>query len=605
VSSSPPLARGPGSTNPRWAQLALLLAVVLIAVLPLAWRGTSCGQDFDFHLENWLEVHHAWHDAVFYPHWAASANYGAGEPRFVFYPPFSWMLGAVLGSIVPWTWTPAAFTFLALLGAALSLRAMAREWMSCEAATLAACLYAANPYMLFVVYERGALAELLAATWLPLLVLFSLRRKPAVLPLALSIAALWLTNAPAATMGCYLLAGLVIVAALQQRSWALIRRSLCAVPLGLGLAAFWLIPAVREQRWVQIHRAIGPLMRVEDSFLFHPAQVFGPSPTADEVFATAYHNQVLDSASWIALALIIAAAVTAALSSRQRSRLWSPLVIAAAVIAALQFRWSDFLWHLAPKLEYLQFPWRWMLVLGMIVAALAGLALSPSPSPLAPSPLATSAPSSRRPRSARRGLFRAVAVLLITAGISSLAAVHFWQECDEDDNISAQIATFHDGGFPGTDEYTPEPADNGQIQQGLPPLRVLTAPDAESTENEDNPDYQPDPAAEVPAQIKINRWSAERMSADVTIARNAYAVLRLMDYPAWRITHNGSPVTAVTTRGDGLVVVPLTPGRNQIDVRWVTTADAWIGRSLSLAALAVTLAIGLVERRKTRALPIP
>jgi hypothetical protein len=34
---------------------SLLLAVVGIAVLPLAWRGTSCGQDFDFHLQNWQE----------------------------------------------------------------------------------------------------------------------------------------------------------------------------------------------------------------------------------------------------------------------------------------------------------------------------------------------------------------------------------------------------------------------------------------------------------------------------------------------------------------------------------------------------------------------
>ena len=590
-----------GRAGTRWVEYTLLLAVVVIAVLPLAWRGTSCGQDFDFHFENWLEVHRGWHEAVFYPHWAASANYGAGEPRFIFYPPLSWMLGAVLGSILPWKWTPVAFTFLALLGAALSLRVMAQEWMSREAATLAGCLYAANPYMLFVAYERGALAELLAATWLPLLVLFSLRRKPAVLPLALTIAALWLTNAPSATMGCYLLAGLVIVAVLQQRSWVLICRALVAVPLGLGLSAFWLIPAVYEQRWIQIRRAIGPLMRVEDSFLFHPAHVFGPSPTSDEAFATAYHNGVLHSASWIALALIIAAFVTAVLAWRRHSRLWTPLVISAAAITVLQFRWSDFLWHLVPKLQYLQFPWRWMLVLGMIAAALAGLALSPRlPKPRT----ATAISASRPPAPIPRIFYRPVAVLLIVTGLASIAAAHFWQECDEDDNISAQIATFQDGGFPGTDEYTPEPADNGAIQQGLPLVRVLTSPDAETAENGDNPDYQPDAAAEVSAHVTISRWSPEQMKADVATARSGYAVLRLMDYPAWRITDNGAQISARTIRSDGLVLVPITAGRNQIEVRWVTTRDAWAGRCVSLAALAVTLAIGLNDKRKARAIPL-
>lgn len=598
--NSVPAGRVPGNPGTRWAQYALLLAVVVIATVPLAWRGTSCGQDFDFHFENWLEVHRAWQQGVFYPHWAASANYGAGEPRFVFYPPLSWMLGAALGSVLPWKWTPVVFSFLAFLGAALSLRTMAQEWMSREAATLAGCLYAANPYMLFVAYERGALAELLAATWLPLLVLFSLRRKPAVLPLALVIAALWLTNAPSATMGCYLLAGLVIVASLEQHSWDLIRRALAAVPLGLGLSAFWLIPAVYEQRWVQIHRAIGPLMRIEDSFLFHPAHAFGPKPTSDEAFAMAYHNGVLHTASWIVLALILAAVVTAVLARRQRSRLWPPLVIAAAAITLLQFRWSDFLWHLVPKLQYLQFPWRWMLVLGMIVAFLAGLALSRRPAGRA----ARSAPSSGHASPTGRILYRPVAVLLIATGIASLAATHFWQECDEDDNISAQISTFQDSGFPGTDEYTPEPADNGEIQQGLPPLRVLASAEAETAENGDNPDYQPDSAAQIPAQDKVRRWNAEQMSAEVTSPRPAYAVLRLMDYPAWRITKNGEPVSVRPVRSDGLVVVPLTAGRNQIDVDWVTTRDAWAGRGISLVALAVTLAIGLNDKRKARAIPL-
>ena len=86
--------------------IAALLVTTLAATSLLLARGPSCGHDFDFHLVSWLEVARAWHNGLFYPHWASSANFGAGEPRFVFYPPASWMLGAALGTVVGWHAAP-------------------------------------------------------------------------------------------------------------------------------------------------------------------------------------------------------------------------------------------------------------------------------------------------------------------------------------------------------------------------------------------------------------------------------------------------------------------------------------------------------------------
>ena len=48
-----------------------------------------------------------------------SANFGAGEPRFVFYSPLTWMLGAALGFVLPWTLVPVVMTFLLLAGTGL------------------------------------------------------------------------------------------------------------------------------------------------------------------------------------------------------------------------------------------------------------------------------------------------------------------------------------------------------------------------------------------------------------------------------------------------------------------------------------------------------
>ncbi|MGC2498840.1 MAG: 6-pyruvoyl-tetrahydropterin synthase-related protein [Acidobacteriaceae bacterium] len=568
----------------RWyGRNVLLLAAVGLAVLPLAWRGPSCGQDFDFHLQSWMELVAHWRAGILYPHWAASANFGAGEPRFVFYPPLSWLLGGLLGVVLPWTWVGFVYTALAPLGAGLSFRAMALEWMSDEAASLAACVYAVNPYMLFVAYERGALAELLAAAWMPLLVLYGLRKTGSAVPLVLTVAALWLTDAPAAVMGMYFLALVVVVAAIAEKRWQLVGRAAAATALGLGLAAFWIVPAFYEQRWVEIRRAIGPLMRVEDSFLFGFVNV--ARMPAEERFDAAYHNHVLALVSWIGVALLAATAVAAALAWRKRrSGLWWPLVVAGAAIAVLQFRWSEVLWRMAPELRYLQFPWRWLLVLGLVLGALVGLAVGID-----------------RVRISRR--VRGLVAVGLACGMAIVAALVFWQPCDEDDNVSAQVATFHDGGFTGTDEYTARGAENDEIQPGLPPVRVLRAADAdEGPLNPDLDTWAPTPADEVPSTVRVEKWSGERRSAVVTSSDAGYAVLRLMDYPAWRVTVNGSamPMTARIHRDDGLMAIPVKAGATQIDVRWGTTEDVWAGRWISLAALAITLAWMWKERRRDR-----
>ncbi len=175
-------------------------------VAPFIVRGIACGHDLSFHMNSWMEVAQQWREGVLYPRWAANANYGSGEPRFLFYPPLSWMLGGALGSFIPWLFVPVAFDVWAMFLAGLAMHRMAREWFEEPDATLIAVAYAVNPYMLLNVYVRSAFAEMLAASLLPLIVLWIVRDRPAremFVPLAVTIAAVWLTNVPAAIMLTY------------------------------------------------------------------------------------------------------------------------------------------------------------------------------------------------------------------------------------------------------------------------------------------------------------------------------------------------------------------------------------------------------------------
>ena len=553
---------------------SLILACAAIAVLPLAWRGTSCGHDFDFHLQSWLEVVHHWREGILYPHWDSSANYGAGEPRFVFYPPVSWFMGAILGALLPWSWTPVAFTLIALIGCGLSFFTMAREWMPEDAAAVAACIYLLNPYLMFVAYERAAYGELLSAIWLPLLVLYGLRQKPGLLPLSLVIAALWLTNAPSAVMGCYLLAFLVLITAVRDRSYKLIGRAAGAVAMGLGLASFYIVPAAWEQRWVEIARAIGPGMRVEDSFLFgHTGEAF--------------HDQVLRTASWIAVIMLAVAVIAAAFPQRKKqpNPIRTPFIATVIAICILLLPFSDILWRHAPELRFLQFPWRWLLVLGVVMASLIGLALRGG---------------LLEATTRKTILIRAISMLTLAVLMASLAASLFWQPCDDEDNISAQRVTYRDGGFEGTDEYTTADADNADIQQDLPLVRVLKTADSDEADSSiaENPEWKVDAVDTVNAQVRVDRWRSESKQVEISLSAPAYAVFRLMDYPAWQVQVDGKPVPERPHRDDGLLTLPLGAGQSNVTIRYAATWDVKLGRGLSLLALCVVLAIFLKTKRR-------
>jgi uncharacterized membrane protein len=141
----------------------LIPLAAFVAIAPLLIHGCSCGHDFDFHIPSWFEAARQFTHGNLHPHWAYTPAWNAGEPRFVFYPPLSWSIGGLLGLLLPWTWTPILYTWLALTAGGLALRRLARDFTTPSAALIAATVYTVNPYMLFTAYERTAYAELLAA----------------------------------------------------------------------------------------------------------------------------------------------------------------------------------------------------------------------------------------------------------------------------------------------------------------------------------------------------------------------------------------------------------------------------------------------------------
>lgn len=571
----------------RWQRLvgpAVILAAAGVAIAPQLLRGNSCGHDFDFHLVSWFDALNAWRHGILYPHWAASANYGAGEPRFVFYSPLTWMMGAALGSVLPWTLVPVALTFLILAGTGLATRALARETLDNGAATLAGCFALFSGYALFTAYERSAFAELAGAVWIPLVLLYAMRKGSArgVALLAVAIAGAWLSNPTVGLMACYLLAAVALVQTLLDLSWTDALRAAAGALLGMGLAAIYLVPAAWQQRWVDIRQVTeDPGQMLENNWLF--------AVHADP--ALAYHDQVLHTASVIAVAMI-AAALLGLLVCWLRGRLpgrrrwWIPLALTPAAVLLLQLSFSRPLWNLLPELRFLQFPWRWLVVLEAPMAVFVAAAVWPS---------ATA-------RQWRRAAV-AVACAAVFLALTAYAARDLFQSCDDEDAVPGMLDSYRSGaGFEGTYEYEPIGADNSLVATGLPQACLVSDPAIALGQVAATPD---EPPAWHAAQNTCEATYAaapdsrpEHLRLAATIPHAGFLILRLRSYPAWRVLVNGKGAASLPLRTDGLMAVPVPEGPVALTVDWTATPDTILARWLSGLSVLVLTGLCLVRRRR-------
>ena len=584
---------------PLKAGLTILFAALLIT-LPLLLRGPSCGHDFDFHVGSWLDAAAQMRHGTLDPQWAFTPAWNAGEPRFVFYPPLSWMLGALLSMALPLKAVPFAITWIALSAAGLAMFRLTRAFVPQPVALLSSIAYLANPYMLFTALERTAYAELLAAAWLPLLLLAAFEARPTLRGIALPVALLWLTNAPAAVIGCYAFA-LVIALRLLLRSgvaerrlrWALdphrpsaarlLAMAAGGTSLGLALPAFYLLPAAFERRYVQIAMAIIPNMRYADNFLFGGT---GDLP----------HDAVLRTASWLSVFMLSAVAVLlvavllapaafprseGAPSKPHKIPDTNPRLAAAAAavlagaIALLLTRFSAPLWRILPELAFLQFPWRLLSLAGVLLGLALALAL-------------------RRVRliwPVSAGLGLGFVVLAVTAGTP-----RFRQPCERTESPSthAQLLTTGHGDAP-TDEYTPTDADNDVLRWDDPAFWLSTQANAPA------PGTVPNPAATIvnydippPLQQTISGRAPTHLHLD--LAGPEDLILNLRAYPAWIVSRDGTPLQPLG-RDDGLLAVSLPRGHSDVEIAWHNRPDRDAGIAISCCAV---LALGADWRRSRK-----
>ena len=553
------------------ARLAMLLvALAATAVItPMLFLGQASGHDFQFHLASWLDAAGQWREGILFPRWAEWANWGFGEPRFIFYPPASWMLGAGLGSILPWKVVPGAFIWLSMVLAGYSMWRFASEYLPRGPATGAAVLYAVNPYHLVIAYYRSDFAELVASAVFPLVLWGTthvLRDGWRSLPkLALPFAAMWLSNAPAAVLATYSVVLVILISVVLQRSVRPLIVGGSAMAAGFGVAAFYILPAAREQRWVQIDQILTDLLRPSQNFLFTQAE--------NPEFL--YFNWKV---STIAMAVILATGISAIFVARRRRDFplaWWSLFALGVAAALLMFPPSILAWRWLPKLQFVQFPWRWLGPLDFVLAFFLAAAFV---------------------KATRQWLcWTATFALLFSLGTAIVADA--WWDSEDIPVLLAGIRSGH--GYEGTDEYQPLAAS----RYDLPGVNS----DGDAVSGSPTPQLAEfvDPARNliVPNELKVNleRSTADKRIFTTSSAEPEVVAVRLVNYPAWQVTVDGTDMRAEMAPETGQLTVPVPAGAHRVIVHFRRTWDRTLGGITSVVFLLAVLILMLATRRGTAA----
>ncbi|HWF38325.1 MAG TPA: 6-pyruvoyl-tetrahydropterin synthase-related protein [Candidatus Acidoferrales bacterium] len=573
---SAPAPSGVGA-KASWKIPFLLVAVAATAAIaPFFFAGNASGHDIQFHLSSWMDVAGQWREGTFYPRWAEWANWGFGEPRFIFYPPLSWMLGAVLGLILPWKATPGAFIWLALILAGMAMWRLAREWLPEAQAAIAAVFFAVNPYNLAIVYYRSDFAELMGVALLPLLVWGALRMIRCnwryVPHVAIVFAAIWLANAPEGVIATYSLALVLLIATARQRSAQPLLIGSAAMAAGFGLAAFYILPAAWERGWVQISGVLTTNLLPQHNFLF--------THSSDAEFQL-FNWKI----SGVAVGTMLATTAAVAVAwPRRRSfgKIWWMLLGLGFASALMMLPVSLELWRHLPELVFLQFPWRWLAPLSVALALFAAAAIS----------------------GLRRHGTRqiATALVLVLIGITgALIATSTWWNSEDAALIAGEIQSGH--GYEGVDEYQPTGDDRTDLPNATPDAEEMPKVPATLPVEIFDADSGKVSPTNGDVKIDVQKWAGERKRFEIEADAPVTLAVRLLNYPAWDVQEDGKSISPEAAPETAEMLLALAPGQHEVEIRFARTPDRIAGDAIS--ALSVIGLAGFVlikrKRRSTKA----
>lgn len=371
----------------QWSQAAGVLLLIGFALLPVVTpfthSGFPMGHDAGAHLTYVYRLDRALSEGQFPVRWVEATKPGHGQPLFNFYQVGFSYLVALIHLFVPLLHAlKAAAPLLWWIGAGFMFLLCKRFGLL--PAALATVVFGLSPYLIVDVFVRAAYPEFAAMTF-GVAVLWALdrlltTRGPALVPLLAILTGLMLI--------CHLPATLIMTPMFAVYAWHLrlsrqttqarLLLALLGAALGVGLASFYLLPALLEFHLIQaplLTRGAGdfnqhfvPLAQFL-RFGFDYSWNFGAS-VQDVGDLIPLH---ISAVEWLLIAgaacVLVLQLVRGGFDERGAALCaWLGIIAFALFMMTAA---SRTVWGEVAPLAYLQFPWRFFLLVSIAAGAMA------------------------------------------------------------------------------------------------------------------------------------------------------------------------------------------------------------------------------------------
>ncbi|MBU0998545.1 hypothetical protein KJ570_03390 [Patescibacteria group bacterium] len=374
--------------SPNFLPIVIVLLFSLLAGRYLLLSGYFNMHD-DLQMMRQLELEKCFLDGQIPCRWVPDMGYGFGFPLFNFYPPFPYLVGQIFRFIGFSFVSTVKITFLlSFIVSGITMYFLAKEFFGRWGGVISSIFYIWAPYRSVDVYVRGAMNEAWAFCWFPLILLVGyklIKEKKNLFKYVISLSISWfllftthnlmvLIFTPVFAIWCLLFL-------IREKAFDKIKDFLVSGLFALGLAAFFTIPAVLEQKYVQVNTLVVGYFEYIAHFatlkqlLISRFWGYGPSVWLEGDGMPFQIGHI----HWI-LSIILLIFVIFNLRKGKKKKV---KISEVALIILLFFLvgWistfmahlrSSFIWKAIPPLKFVQFPWRFLTLGTLSFSLIAG-----------------------------------------------------------------------------------------------------------------------------------------------------------------------------------------------------------------------------------------